>query len=111
MTRLPTEVELIQGSRSLLDLFSCAGSLREQNEAEATTTIFSVRVETMECNFNGSPNNAAHVSGSREEDGVIMESSAVSLVGTVFSYSRHFRMFQSNLLFSNCFIVLHFGLL
>jgi hypothetical protein len=50
----------------------------------------------VEFNFGGLPNNAVHVSGFCGEDGDIVELNAVSLVDTVFSYSRRVRMFQSD---------------
>jgi hypothetical protein len=42
----------------------------------------------VEFNLNGLPDNAVHISGFRGEDGSIVELNAVSLVYTVFSYSR-----------------------
>jgi hypothetical protein len=47
----------------------------------------------VEVNLNPLPNNAVHISGFRDENGIIEEFNAVSVVDTVFSYGRLVRMF------------------
>jgi hypothetical protein len=48
----------------------------------------------VEFNLNGLPDNAVHMSGFRGKDGRIVEPNVVSVVDTVFSYSRLVQMFQ-----------------
>jgi hypothetical protein len=50
----------------------------------------------VEFNLNDILNYAVYVSGFRGEDGGIMESNAVSLVGTVFGYGRLVRILLSD---------------
>jgi hypothetical protein len=47
-------------------------------------------------NLSFFPNMAVHVSGTRGEDGGIVELNAVSLADTVFSYGRLVGIFQSD---------------
>jgi hypothetical protein len=60
-----------------VELLSCPGSFGEQisgfHNFTDTEASFSVRVERLEYNLSGRPNNAFRVSGPLCEDGRIME--------------------------------------